>query len=62
MVFLGAYLFTYDRFEIFIKLNFLLLILAAIISGILAILTWHKRWYDAMGFLFKNQKTSKSGK
>ncbi len=62
MVFLGVYLFSYDRFEIFIKLNILILILAAIISGILAIVTWHKRWYDAMGFLFKKQKLGKSGK
>ncbi len=62
MVFLGVYLFSYDRFEIFIKLNILILILAAIVSGILAIVTWHKRWYDAMGFLFRKQKLEKSGK
>ena len=62
MVFLGVYLFSYDRFEIFIKLNILILILAVIVSGILAIVTWHKRWYDAMGFLFRKQKLEKSGK
>lgn len=60
--FLGVYLFSYDKFEIFIKLNILLLILAIIISAILAIVTWHKRWYDAMGFFFKKQKLDKVGK
>jgi hypothetical protein len=53
---LGVYLFFYDKFEIFIRLNILILIIAMIISIILAIATWHKRWYDAMGFLFKKQK------
>ncbi len=62
MLFLGIYLFSFDKFEIFIKLNILLLILATIVSAILAIVTWHKRWYDAMGFFFKKQKLYKSGK
>jgi hypothetical protein len=56
LVFLGIYLFFYDKFEIFIRLNILILILAFIISTILAIATWHKRWYNAMGFLFKKTK------
>jgi hypothetical protein len=56
MSFLGFYLFSYNKFDIFIKLNFLILILALVISTILAIVTWYKRWYDAMGFLFKNDK------
>jgi len=62
IIFLGVYLFFYDKFEIFIRLNILILIIALIISTILAIATWHKRWYDAMGFLFKKQKTGKPGK
>ena len=56
LIFLGVYLFFYNKFEIFIRLNILILIIAFIISIILAIVTWHKRWYDAMGFLFKKQK------
>jgi hypothetical protein len=56
LIFLGLYLFSYNKFEIFIKLNILILILAIIISAILAIVTWHKRWYDAIGFLFKKSK------
>jgi presenilin-like A22 family membrane protease len=56
LIFLGVYLFFYNKFEIFIRLNILILIIALIISIILAIVTWHKRWYDAMGFLFKKQK------
>ena len=56
MILLGVYLFSYDNFQIFIKLNILILVLAAIISAILAIVTWQKRWYDAMGFFFKKQK------
>ena len=56
LIFLGVYLFFYNKFEVFIRLNILILIIALIISAILAIVTWHKRWYDAMGFLFKKQK------
>jgi hypothetical protein len=56
MILLGVYLFSYDNFQIFIKLNILILILATIISAILAIVTWQNRWYDAMGFFFKKQK------
>ena len=56
MSLLGVYLFSYDNFQIFIKLNILILILATIISAILAIVTWQKRWYDAMGFFFKKPK------
>jgi hypothetical protein len=56
LILLGIYLFSYDRFEVFIKLNILLLLLAIIISTILAIVTWHKRWYNAIGFLFKKSK------
>jgi len=62
VIFLGTYLFFYNKFEIFIRLNILILIIALIISTILAIVTWHKRWYDAMGFLFKKQKPGISGK
>jgi len=62
IIFLGVYLFFYDNFEIFIRLNILIFIIALIISTILAIATWHKRWYDAMGFLFKKQKPGKAGK
>jgi hypothetical protein len=62
VIFLGVYLFFYDKFEIFIRLNILIMIIAFIISTILAIATWHKRWYDAMGFLFRKQKLGKSGK
>jgi hypothetical protein len=61
VIFLGVYLFFYDKFEIFIRLNILILMIALIISTILAIATWHKRWYDAMGFLFKKQKPGKTG-
>jgi len=56
MILLGVYLFSYDNFQIFIKLNILILILATIIAAILAIVTWQNRWYDAMGFFFKKQK------
>jgi cell division protein FtsW (lipid II flippase) len=56
MIFLGIYLFSYDKFDIFIKLNILILLLAIFISAILAIVTWYKRWYDGMGFLFKKQE------
>jgi hypothetical protein len=56
LIFLGIYLFFYDKFEIFIRLSILILIISLVISTILAIATWHKRWYDAMGFLFKKQK------
>jgi hypothetical protein len=56
VIFLGIYLFFYDKFEIFIRLSILILIIALVISLILAIATWHKRWYDSMGFLFKKQK------
>lgn len=56
MIFIGVFLFFFDKFEIFVKLNLLLLLLAGIISIILAIVTWHRRWYDAVGFLFKNKK------
>jgi hypothetical protein len=62
VIFLGIYLFFYDNFEIFIRLNILILIIALIISTILAIATWHKRWYDAMGFLFRKQKPGKVGR
>lgn len=61
MISLGIYLFSFGKFQIFIKLNILILILAAIISIILAIVTWHRRWYDAIGFFFKNQNLRKTG-
>jgi hypothetical protein len=55
MISLGVYLFFFDNFEIFIRLNILILIIATIISVILAILTWHKRWYDAIGIFFRRR-------
>lgn len=55
VIFLGIYLFFFNRFTIFIRLNILLLILASIISLILAIITWHKRWYSAIGIFFKKK-------
>ncbi len=36
MVFLGIYLFTFDNFQIFIKMNILILILALLISAVLS--------------------------
>ncbi len=62
MIFLGVYLFSFDSFQIFVKMNILVLILSVLISAVLAIITWHKRWYDAMGFFFKKQSTNKSGR
>jgi len=53
LIFLGGYLFFFDKFKIFIRLNILILVIASIISIILAILTWHKRWNDAIGIFFK---------
>jgi len=50
---LGAFLFFFDRFEVFVRLNILLLIIGIVISIILAVVTWHKRWYSAIGFLFR---------
>ena len=55
LMFLGTFLFLFDKFKIFIRLNILLLIIAVIVSGILSIITWHKRWYDAIGIFFKNK-------
>jgi len=53
LLFLGIFLFLFDKFKIFIRLNLLLLLIAIIVSGILSIITWHKRWYDAIGIFFK---------
>jgi hypothetical protein len=55
MIFLGVYLFFFDRFTVFIRLNILLLVLASIISIILSIITWHKRWYHVIGIFFKKR-------
>jgi hypothetical protein len=52
IVLLGIYLFFFNKFEIFIRLNLLILILSVIISLILAILTWYNRWYSSIGFFF----------
>jgi hypothetical protein len=59
MIFLGAFLFFFNKFQVFIRLNFLLLIIAVIISIILSIVTWHRRWYEAIGFLFRNRKAKR---
>jgi hypothetical protein len=59
MIFLGFFLFFFDNFEVFVGLNLLLLIIAVIISLILSIVTWHRRWYDAVGFLFRGNKVNK---
>jgi len=56
LLILGFSLFLFNHFEIFIKLNILILILAIIVSIILAVISWHKRWSDAIGFLFKKRK------
>ncbi len=56
-IFLGAYLLFFNKFIIFIKLNVLFLIIAVIVSITLAIITWHKRWYDAVGIFFRKSKT-----
>lgn len=53
IIFLGIYLFFFNKFEIFIRLNLLILILSAVISMILVILTWYIRWYDSIGFFFR---------
>jgi hypothetical protein len=52
IVSLGIYLFFFNRFEIFIRLNLLILILYFVISLILAILTLYNRWYSSIGFFF----------
>ena len=52
IVFLGIYLFFFNKFEIFIRLNVLILILSIIVSLILAIVTWYNRWYSSIGFFF----------
>ena len=56
LIFLGVYLFFFNRFKVFIRLNILILVLSAIISMILAILTWHTRWYNAIGIFFKRRE------
>jgi hypothetical protein len=53
IVFLGIYLFFFNKFEIFIRLNLLLIILSVVISLILAIVTWYNRWYSSVGFFFR---------
>jgi hypothetical protein len=52
----SVYIIYFREFRNFIKLNLLLLIISLIISTILAIVTWHKRWYNAIGFFFKRRK------
>jgi hypothetical protein len=52
IVSLGVYLFFFNKFEIFIRLNVLILFLSVIISVILAILTLYNRWYSSIGFFF----------
>lgn len=55
--FLGGYLLFFNKFIVFIKLNVLFLIISVIVSITLAIITWHKRWYDAVGIFFKKSKS-----
>jgi hypothetical protein len=55
-IFLGTYLLFFNKFIIFIKLNVLFLIISVIVSITLAIITWHKRWYDAVGIFFRKSK------
>jgi hypothetical protein len=55
---LGIYLYFFNKFTVFIRLSVLILIIASIISVLLAIVTWHRRWYYTIGVLFK--KTGKS--
>jgi hypothetical protein len=50
------YIFYSNQFQVFIKLNLLILIVAIIISAILAITNWYKRWYDSIGFFFKKRR------
>ena len=50
------YIIYFNELRIFIKLNLLLLTISIIISSLLAIITWHKRWYDAIGFFFKKRR------
>ncbi len=59
MILLGIFLFFFNKFEIFIRLNLLLLIIAVIISIILSIVTWHRRWYEVIGFLFRGRKSKR---
>ena len=52
MLSLGFGMFTFNHFQIFIKLNILILILSLIISTIIAIIYWQKRWHETIGFFF----------
>lgn len=49
---LGVYLFFFNKIEIFIRLNLLILILWVVISIILAVMTLYNRWYSSIGFFF----------
>ncbi len=55
ILFLGVYLFFFNKFTVFLRLSVVLLIIATIISLLLAIMTWHKRWYQAIGIFFKKK-------
>ena len=56
MIFIGIYFFLFGKFKIFIRLNVLILIMATIISTVLAIITIYNRWYDSIGIFFKKVK------
>jgi hypothetical protein len=56
LVLLGLSLFLINHFQVFIKLNILILILGLIISFIVAITSWINRWENTMGFFFREKK------
>jgi hypothetical protein len=49
-------LFLFNHFNLFVKKNILLLVFSLIISTIVAIMYWNKRWYRAIEFLIKKKK------
>lgn len=53
---LGLSLFLFNHFEVFIKLNILILIIALVASVIGTFVYWHRRWYQSVGILFKKRK------
>jgi hypothetical protein len=48
----GIVMFVFNNFQIFVKLNILILMLALIISTIMAVIYWQKRWHETIGFFF----------
>lgn len=52
----GISLFTFNKFEIFIKYNIMLLILALVITTIFAMVYWYKYWFSSIEFLIRKKK------